>query len=120
MSKVNTHLKSKQMDALILSDQDLQALASLHAAPAAIKRGKPVRVKLSNGDHVLVTFDERVDASSSKERASVIPGKVREVSAKMSRFGVTKRHRDEMDDLEALQQSMTYAFGEDETPKPAS
>jgi N6-adenosine-specific RNA methylase IME4 len=120
MSEVNTNLKSKQMDSLILSDQDLQALASLHAAPSAIKRGKPVRVKLSNGDHVLVTFDEGINAAASRGKTSIIPGKVREVSAKPNRFGVTKRHRDEMDDLEALRQSMKYVFGDNGTPKPAS
>jgi hypothetical protein len=115
MSKVNANLKSKRLDELILSDQDLQALASLHAAPAAIKRGKPVRVKLSNGAHVLVTFDENHGAGSSQGKASVIPGKVREVSSKPARFGIVKRQRDEMDDLEALRQSMKYAFGESGT-----
>jgi hypothetical protein len=112
MSKVNTNPKSKRLDELVLSDQDLQALASLQAAPAAIKRGKPVRLKLSNGNHVLVTFDENHGVGSSHGKASVIPGKVREVSSQPARFGIVKRQRDEMDDLEALRQSMKYAFGE--------
>jgi hypothetical protein len=119
MSKVNANLKSKRLDELVLSGQDLQALASLGAASSAIKRGKPVRVKLSNGDHVLVTFDGCHGAGSAQGKPLMIPGKVREVSSKPARFGIVKRQRDEMDDLEALRQSMKYAFGENGSSEAA-